>query len=477
MAKTFFVPGMPLTADHLNALNNIVCDGQDLDGHRPQITDAELDDYGIKSEVQAFTQSLLATPGSGTSIDIVGGSFSDADGLAVTYPGGTVVLPSDGLFYIYVDQSNEVVWSTILPAICLPIAKVQTSGGAIVGGVQDLRPRYAIRPRAKTSLVLGGSGNQKAFRVTATGTPGWNSDNTEFTVVGTPSTPYEMNGEYEFTKFTVEIGAKVITNGLYVKANNRADISGTIEVLPTINGGAGFVGSLLIPGDIMSAPGSGLGGSGGHSSAPIAYDYQVSSTGSGGGSAFTKGRLTSTATFSDVSDSTLVSTGGGGKGGSFFKLEVAGPIVVSGTITAKGGNGQNTQYNGGIGANQYLLGSGSGGGSGGLIYLRSVTSISLTPSSSFDVSGGNGGAGYITPAFTSSFTAMGGGGGSGGYLVLQAPTVANSSPTITLSGGNPGSSVGTGSNTLSGCPGASYAGNGGASGTSGQIGKIITKLF
>lgn len=477
MAKTVFSPGVVVTSTFLNAINNPVFDGQDLDGHFDKIPDSGLADGGIKSAVNSLTQSLLVVPATGTAVTVKSGSFTSLSGQVVSLIETGLSLPSDGVFFVYVKSDSQLGFGSVLPAVSLPLARVTTGGGSIAN-IQDLRPRLTVQPRANTIPVKGGFGSQKSLKVSTSGTPGWNVDNTEFTAIGTVGTPFQLSGQYDYQNFTIESGAKLVTNGLYLKVAGNCNIAGTIEVTPIINGGTGFNGSFLIPGDIYSNNGSGLGGSGGHSSAPLAYDWSVSQTGSGGGSSFVKGRLTGSGTFADISDNAQIQTGRGGKGGSFLKLEVAGTLSVAGTITAIGGNGVNTQYISDIGSNQFILASGSGGGSGGLVHLYSATSIELTPTCSISVNGGNGGVGHITTGFLAAYKVKGGGGGSGGYIVLHSPSITNNATSgLTLNGGLAGTDVGTGANTLSACPGASYGGNGGASGMAGLAGQLVLLNF
>lgn len=477
MVKTFFVPGTPITSEYLNAVNNPRFDGANLNGHREQIGDDELDDNGIKAKVNAISDSFAVSPVTGTVVSVAPGSYQDESGVFTVFAGDNVTLPTDGTNYIFIGTGNRLSFAQTLPPVCLALARVTTSGGVIAPPINDLRPWFHVVPRPINIRVIGGYGQQKSFRVVSSGTPGWNAENTEFTMLGDNLSPAELNGRFDFENFTVAAGAKVVTSGLFVRASGSVTISGTLEVMPNVNPGPGFSGSVLAPSDIRSNNGQGLGGSGGHATAPVSYSYTSSNLGSGGGSSYLKMRLTGAATFTDINENAQINVGSGGSGGSYFVCESAGAINISGTISARGGNGQNTTYVTGLGANQFILCSGSGGGSGGLIHLVSSREVHLTATSSIDIRGGNGGQGFVSSNVSATYLARGGGGGGGGYLVMNAPSIINSSVNIQLAGGLPGPSVGTGGNSLSGCPGASYGGNGGASHSNGSNGQVVQLEF
>ena len=84
----------------------------------------------------------------------------------------------------------------------------------------------------------------------------------------------------------------------------------------------------------------------------------------------------------------------GGSGGGVINLTSEELLLINTVISAKGGN-----------ATLYKT-VGSGGGSGGSIY---ITASDCKGSAHFDVSGG--------------FGVQGGGGGSGGHLLIKAPSL------------------------------------------------------
>jgi hypothetical protein len=101
--------------------------------------------------------------------------------------------------------------------------------------------------------------------------------------------------------------------------------------------------------------------------------------------------------------------GDGGGGGGAIKIIAKGNITISasGSITAKGANGEpgSANLDGGGGA-----GGGGGGGTGGSIFIISLGSITVESSGSVEALGGTGGVGGTD----SAQAANGGAGGNGG---------------------------------------------------------------
>lgn len=129
----------------------------------------------------------------------------------------------------------------------------------------------------------------------------------------------------------------------------------------------------------------------------------------------------------------------GGHGGGAAYILCNGSITNSGLIFANGGAASN----------------GGGGGAGGLIVLASATAVHNTNDGTILAVGGNGGGDSVSYG--------GGGGGGGGVVHLAAPTVTNAG-TITVSGGVPGNtdtSV-TDSPRFGGGGGGAFGGNGGS---------------
>jgi hypothetical protein len=167
-----------------------------------------------------------------------------------------------------------------------------------------------------------------------------------------------------------------------------------------------------------------------------------------------------------------------GNAGASITIKAKGAITVgsSGVIDMSGADAGLLNA---PAANGYSVG-GSGGGAGGLVYLQSDSSITLSGGSSTTVAGGNGSAGYNYGTGAGS-SASGGSGGGGGYIILNAPNITQSG-TTTLTGGSPGGSAGTFPWVSSGGPGGGFAGIGGAVPVTGNpdpggTGVLATNLY
>ena len=190
--------------------------------------------------------------------------------------------------------------------------------------------------------------------------------------------------------------------------------------------GAAYAASAIGSGTtVLGQPGQGLGSTGN------AYPWGAQPYGSGGSG----GTM-----FSDISS--WAASAPGGAGGGCLWLEAAGSISLTGTILVKGSpGGQGGTYANSLG--QPTLGAGgaragvtgSGGGSGGLCLLSSLTSIAVASTGTIDVSGGVGGNGFTYPSGAFYAIANGGYGGTGGYVVLMAPNVNTTGASINLNGG------------------------------------------
>ena len=91
--------------------------------------------------------------------------------------------------------------------------------------------------------------------------------------------------------------------------------------------------------------------------------------------------------------------GAGGAGGGAIRLQAAGNITISGSITADGGDGSGFRRTG-------------GGGSGGMIALTAGGTVALHADARLSVRGGKGG--------DCAWMGATGGGGGGGRIVLAS---------------------------------------------------------
>jgi hypothetical protein len=487
MVRTVMFPGARVTAAFLNALNNPVFDGLEIDGHRDKISDDELSDSGVKVASYGFLNALKVGLVSGTTVSITAGMFQLAGGGAVTFPTTNLVLPADGVNYIYFDTTGALTYGLTRPPVGLVIAKVTTAAGTIanVNSIVDLRPRFTVSNSPLSTRVFGGQGSEKALHVKMSGTAGWDALNTVFTAIGTAGAPYPVSGEHWYSSLTVDSSAVVTVNQgakLYVSGN--VTINGTINVTPSTAGGGKFGGSVLCPSDYPSSNGAGLGGASGHnpSGASPTYSYSVSPVGSGGASSYLKTRLKGGSAVSDIGEF-LLTTGEGGRGGGSLTIECGGTILVNGIIRANGSAATDPVYTSGIGTNQFFLCSGAGGGSGGLVWLKSAVAVTLSGSSQFEVIGGNGGTGLTGGGVSATYKTNPGGGGGGGWVVVTSPIInvagfdVSGSTNVKRQGGIKGGVSGTGSNSLAGAAGGSYGGLGGLTDANGSSGQLALLTF
>lgn len=440
MPKTVFVNGTVVTPEFLNSLQNLNFLGLATDGSYPAITNADLSNAAgqIKPEWVAWRDTLKVSAGTGAAINYVGGVVTKRDGTTQSIAPGTLALPADGTFFVFLDRDGSVAQSSSRPTYGVPLARVTTVAGAISGAIEDLRPRFEVKPRADLIRVFGGLGSDGAYSLTS----------------GSAS----LVGERSYTSFTISAGATLnCSQPLYLRVAGNVVIDGTINLAPCVRGGQRHFGSYR-PGTIPGFGGAGFAGATGvNDVAPSTYSYFVSPLGSGG-----CGGLVGVTAIADFEGTR------GGNGGSALIIEATGTITVNGTITCNGANGEGHTVVKGAGGGAVPAGldvcTGGSGGSGGLIWLKSLTSVIAGGTTTLSVTGGAGGLGY--PA-GSSQTA---GGGGGGYVVCEAPTVNLTGANILLTGGSSGTVAGFGS-----VPGASFGGQGGAAGQPGGIGQLVVR--
>ena len=266
------------------------------------------------------------------------------------------------------------------------------------------------------------------------------------------------NSTYVVNNFTVNAGvtATLSSQSVVFICYGDVNIAGTIDAnsngpiggFTQTGGSFGSFNNVTSGGNI----GSGFAGA----IAPAGYQPLTSTVGSGGstGSSETSGI-----------GSVWQGAGSGGGGIIIFSYK---NVTISGSLLARGGNGQ------------YLVAiapyrsTGPGGGSGGSVVVHSVGSITF--GGTIDVSGGNGAPGVINGI--ASPGQNGGGGGGGGYVILQADTTLTNTGTITLTGGAAGAATGA-VDTEGGGTGGSFGGRGGQNGGSpgagaGSIGTFAT---
>ena len=449
MPKSLFANGQKVTSAWRNAMQDLVFDDLDIDGHYPRLLDDSLSNApgNIRADFRLFADALKVTyPGTGLTVNIAAGAVTLPNGLAATVAATSHTLPANQISFLWVDSAGVVQFGLDLPVRSVPIARFEaTATGMAVNGLTDLRSRFTVGPQSRAIRVYGGQATNNIL-------------------IGANTT---LGGRVYCRNFTLQAGSVISVPSGYLEiiASGSVTIAGTINVSAPVAGGYGFSGA-VVPGYYYAESGRGLGGGGGHNSAALpVYNWAAGPFGSGGASGFGYAA-------SGVAGS--ISASRGGFGGGAFIVDAALAVSVSGAINCAGTAGLIGTIAGGSGT---IALPGGGGGSGGLIRLASLTSVTATAAAQLNVQGGAGAAGTSINYAPSS--AYGGGGGGGGWLVCQAPSVNLTGATVLLNGGFAGANFGTAAG-IAGSVGASYggaAGVGGTAPTAGSIGQQVVELF
>lgn len=418
-------------------------------GHRQRILDSELSNTAgqLKQRFNTIEQALLVSVQSGLTLKYLSGSTILPSGTLTTIASGLVLAPDNTTSYVFVDELGVVKCSSNPPVLNLLLAKVVTVGGA-VSDLQDWRNLSVrrIQPKADAVKVFGGSNTTD--------------------LVATQGQLF-TDGAYYYRNFTVPAGV-TITIQQFAKfyCSGRVVIDGTVNITTLASGATGYGTRVYgyqgnVGGLSGGGAGAGSGGAGGilfgSSGSPYSYVAQPYGSGGGLGFAFVTGAATN---WMDVG------FGSAGSGGGGMLIEAYRDILVTGTIIAKGGDAKVHQ----IGADSFNAGniSGSGGGSGGLILLSSLVSVTATPTATLNVNGGRGGDGYRQGGH--------GLGGGGGQIVLMSPSNNTTGAALLFSGGGGGLPGTTTPNLVVGGTGGGFGGQGGTS-DSGEPGKLILRNF
>lgn len=424
------------------AFNQVFDDQTQYLGHRPRIADTDLSNAAgqIKQRVAAIESAFNVTVSSGRTLLYQSGVVRLPDGSNLSVASGLVTAPDNSTNFVYINQVGSIVCDSNPPAIRVLLARVVTVSGQ-VSTLEDLRhpALRIIEPIVSSIKVFGGSNATDK--------------------VCTANEVLDQ-GFYYFRDFTVPTGITV-TVDKWAKffCSGKVDIQGTINVSTMTSGATQYAtGVSSTQGNIGGLSGGGIGaGSGsGTGSGGSAYPYAAQPYGSGGGLGFANTTTSGNVTF-----------GTAGKGGGGIWIEAAGVVSVSGSIFATGGNGNVGTINSGS-ANL----SGSGGGSGGLVFLSSLKSATVTATATIDVRGGSGATAVSN---ISGQGANGGSGGGGGQVVLVSPTNNTTGATILLTGGSVGANAGTAPN-LGGGGGGGFGGQGGQQ-AAGSVGKLVVRPF
>jgi hypothetical protein len=453
--KTVYSNGSRVYAAWVNAMQGLVFDDQDIDGHYARLTDGSLSNVAgnIKPQWTAFRDGLKASASAGLSVSYAAGTIQGVNGLPISIAAGAVTgLANNAVSFIYADQiSGAILAGPISPSIWYPIARVTTSGG-VVTLVEDIRDRsYRISPKANLVKVLGGTGGNGDYNL-ASGSA----------TLG--------DGLYYFRNFTIANGAT-----LTISAFARIFCSGNVVINGAVNVTTLFVGgsSLELSAALSTFPIPGAGvGSGLGVSTP--YNPAISPVGSSG----TSGGVTGV-----PGSGAVIFTGRGGAGGGGLWIEAGGTISLgsTGAISCDGGNAFASTYSFGSG---FFQATGASGGSGGTVQLSSGQSIRLEAGSSISCNAGTSSAGIRGGGSASN--SGGGGGSGGGQVILSSPIAPVTLGTITVAGAAAGASP-VGTTLTNGGPGG--ASNGGQGGTvsnaaappifmlAGAAGRIVSNAF
>jgi hypothetical protein len=150
---------------------------------------------------------------------------------------------------------------------------------------------------------------------------------------------------------------------------------------------------------------------------PSLGGYQLSNGGGsgGGGGGGDDDGTTSFAGDGIITASNDEGGAGGGGGGGGLNITSAGDIVISGSLSSRGGTGGNTTLWGWIPQDSWSFGVGGGGGSGGTIIVQGTT-VNVS-SANIDVRGGTNGVGYYNGVQHAHPT---GGLGGDGWIRLES---------------------------------------------------------
>jgi len=152
MPKTVFFDRTPVTPDWLNAVSNPVFDGQDIDGHNPQLTDASLSNAAgqIKDRVNKLYDSLKLEHTSGLGVQWKAGKVRSATGEILNIDAGTAIVPDNATTHFWVNPGAMAVSSgASFPSGSLRVATVVSASGAIQS-IADLRVPAFYLPSQET---------------------------------------------------------------------------------------------------------------------------------------------------------------------------------------------------------------------------------------------------------------------------------------------------------------------------------------
>lgn len=440
MAKTFFLPRTPITANWLNAVNNPRHVGNpEADGELPLIVDADMTsaEGQLKSTAYRYIDGFAI--GSITEFDITiirqrrqlsNGQYQSAGTTVLTLPAN-----ADGEIWLnwltgQLQIANFTAASNLRNSSSYAIFTWSTNATQITS-LQDVYSRSRSQDMPASQMLQLFGGRSLIDQVWTANTTVGNLDLSQ--------------PQYGFNNLTINLPQGAVA--LRFQSNCLVQVAGDLTIngctsanpnefsrieMPPTSFGAGMVYSNSNSGSIHY---NGLPGD--RPSRLPAVPWSVQESGSpGAGANVTIGGY-------------AVVGGNGGAGGGRLHFQVAGRVIINGRVRfqANGGNGGLTDINfgqNGPSNDRVLVAGGGGGGSGGLILIQCGTSIRHAGTTVYRCRGGVGGDGFAAAAgayAAPGVLAVGGGGGGGGWAVEEAPTIIGLA-TYELEPGDRGGDIG-----------------------------------
>lgn len=149
MPKTNFQRGQRVPKEWFNAIQDIQFDGEDLDGHYPQLEDDSLSDSpgNLKPEFYGLRDAGKVTHVSALTVKVAALSVGNQNGTRTNIAETQVTIADNATRVIFVDSNATLQSAGSAPETGVLLARVVTSGGT-VSTITDLRERvnFQIKP-------------------------------------------------------------------------------------------------------------------------------------------------------------------------------------------------------------------------------------------------------------------------------------------------------------------------------------------
>jgi len=340
-------------------------------------------------QVGAGTEVTIARDSTVTDISLDNAALTLINGASVSVTTDTTVINDSAVIF---DDTNGAPDLTI--------------AGLLIATDTDFTGNVALTAARYDIATSSFTGN--AITITSTGGVG----NSDFSAV-TATAAYSMNINIAenlnlLSGTTIRVTDQIgNTSCMVMAAGDMTQESGVL-----IQASASYLESGPAPGGDASAAGNGGGGG-----AFWGRGGNASNVGGGGGTGAIEYRA-NPFLFLQKGSKGGDGDGGalGGRGGGAIRIYSGGDYYFGGTVSARGGDGEDDN-----------IGGGGGGGSGGYVYVSIVGDFVRT-GSLFNVRGGQGGSMGNDP--------QGGGGGGGGLIHLTSNTAGAITPEE-INGGGP----------------------------------------